>query len=71
MEQLGERLRVLKGEGLNRKFDDHLTWTFWAFRRLSHQPKGVHGLDLGLCTYLAYVPFGLHVGPKELQGGYP
>jgi hypothetical protein len=45
----------------------------WGFLRLNHQPKSIHGLDLGLLNiYVADVQLSLHEGGnKQLEWGYP
>jgi hypothetical protein len=36
----------------------------WGFQSLNHQPKNMHGLDLGL---LPHMWLSLHIGPKQLE----
>ena len=69
-EELGKRIEGPEGVGTPQEDrQSQLTWTVEGFQRLSQQPKGIHGLDLGLCSYVADVQLGLQVGPPQLEWG--
>ena len=65
MEDLAKRLRALKGIGIPQE-DSQLTWTLRYWRLSDTEPpikEHTRPGTMSLSSYVADLPFGLHVGP--------
>ena len=45
-----------------RNLQNQLTWAYGGPQRLTHQPKRMHGKNVGAYTYVTDMQLGLHVG---------
>jgi hypothetical protein len=64
----GGRIAGPKGIGIPQEEQESTNLDPCGPQRLNHQPKNIHGLDLGhphICRRYA----GLHVGPEQLEQG--